>query len=110
MLRQKDVICVASVGNEGPDMSRSPGNYRDVISVGAIDARDKVAHFSSSQRFNVKSESAFSVPSVVAPGVSIVFSGRKVGLVGNDRDLIGFGTCCGSRCATTRRLHREPAR
>jgi subtilisin family serine protease len=80
VLRQKDVICVASVGNEGPDTSRSPGNYRDVISVGAIDARDQVAPFSSSQRFNVKSESAFSVPSVVAPGVSIVSAVGKSGM------------------------------
>ena len=80
VLRQKDVICVAAVGNEGPDTSRSPGNYRDVISVGAIDARDKIAPFSSSQRFNVKSESAFSVPSVVAPGVSIVSTVGKSGL------------------------------
>jgi subtilisin family serine protease len=84
VLLQKDVICVASVGNEGPDTSRSPGNYRDVISVGAIDERDKVAAFSSSQRFNIKSESAFSVPLVVAPGVSIVSTVGKSGLSAMD--------------------------
>src|SRR4029078_2880265 len=45
-LRDADVICVASVGNEGPGTSRSPGNYRNVISVGAIDEKDRVADFS----------------------------------------------------------------
>lgn len=80
VLRERDVICVASVGNEGPGTSRSPGNYRDVISVGAIDARGKVAPFSSSQHFKFKSGSAFSVPSVVAPGVSIVSTVGKAGL------------------------------
>jgi subtilisin len=75
-LRNAGVICVASAGNEGPNTSRSPGNYRDVISVGAIDEQDKVAAFSASQRF---AKPAYSVPSVVAPGVDIISAVGKSG-------------------------------
>jgi subtilisin family serine protease len=81
-LRDADVICVASVGNEGPGTSRSPGNYRNVISVGAIDEQDRVADFSGSQAFD--GTEPFSVPSLVAPGVNIMSAARKSGVVSRD--------------------------
>ena len=43
---------VIAVGNEFSNTSRSPGNYANVLSVGAIDKNDIVADFSSSQKFN----------------------------------------------------------
>ena len=51
-LRNANVLPVIAVGNEGPTTSRSPGNYTNVLSVGAMDGSDEVADFSGSQRFN----------------------------------------------------------
>ena len=115
VLHRRDVVCVAAVGNEGPGTSRSPGNYRDVISVGAIDAHDEVAAFSSSQKFSVKSESDYSVPSVVAERSEYPFGDRQVSPFDPHRHLIGIGSHCGSRSAaspgsTTRQRCRHSRR
>jgi subtilisin len=71
-LRAVNVLPVIAVGNEGPNTSRSPGNYANVLSVGAIDANDQVAGFSGSQQFN-RPENPLA-PSLVAPGVAILSS------------------------------------
>ncbi|MFN3685322.1 S8 family peptidase [Salinarimonas sp.] len=68
-LRAQGVLPVVAVGNEGPGTSRSPGNYGNVLSVGAIDRQNAVASFSGSQRF-----AHGSVPKLVAPGVGVVSS------------------------------------
>ena len=70
VLRARNVLPVFAVGNEGPGTSRSPGNYDDVLSVGACDPHDNVADFSSSQEFLPKRM----VPDLVGPGVGIVSS------------------------------------
>ena len=49
-LRRANVLPVIAVGNEGPNTSRSPGNYVNVLSVGAMDASDQVWDRSCSQR------------------------------------------------------------
>ena len=59
-----------AVGNEGPGTSRSPGNYDDVLSVGAIDKNLLVADFSSSQKFTRPKNPL--VPQLVAPGVGVI--------------------------------------
>lgn len=69
-LRAANVLPVIAVGNEGPFTSRSPGNYANVLSVGAIDANDQVAAFSGSQQFN-RLENPLS-PNLVAPGVAVL--------------------------------------
>jgi len=69
-LRTAGVLPIIAVGNEGPLTSRSPGNYDTVLSVGAIDAADRVASFSSSQRFNRPADPL--VPDLVAPGVGVL--------------------------------------
>jgi subtilisin family serine protease len=66
-LRAAGVLPVFAVGNEGPVTSRSPGNYHNVLSVGALDTADEVADFSSSQKFNRPDDPL--VPDIVAPGV-----------------------------------------
>jgi subtilisin len=71
-LRAANVLPVIAVGNEGPFTSRSPGNYANVLSVGAIDANDEVAAFSGSQQFN-RLENPLS-PNLVAPGVAVLSS------------------------------------
>jgi subtilisin family serine protease len=70
LLRERDVLPVFAVGNEGPGTSRSPGNYAEALSVGAHDRERRVAPFSSSQRF-VRARDPI-VPDLVAPGVEVV--------------------------------------
>jgi len=69
-LRRRNVLPVFAVGNEGPGTSRSPGNYGVALSVGATNARRRVAWFSSSQRFRRKVDPL--VPDLVAPGVNVI--------------------------------------
>jgi subtilisin len=69
-LRAANVLPVIAVGNEFANTSRSPGNYANVLSVGAMDTTDKVADFSGSQHFNRPGDQL--VPDLVAPGVAIL--------------------------------------
>ena len=39
-LRRNKVLPVIAIGNEGPDTSRSPSNYPNVLSVGACTVDD----------------------------------------------------------------------
>jgi subtilisin len=70
ILRQRGVLPVFAVGNEGPGTSRSPGNYAEALSVGASAEDDTVADFSSSDRFRRRKDPV--VPDVLAPGVGVV--------------------------------------
>jgi len=69
-LRANNVLPVFAVGNEGPGTSRFPGNYHNVLSIGACDRDHQVADFSGSQRFLKPMDRM--VPDLVAPGVDIV--------------------------------------
>jgi subtilisin len=69
-LRELGVLPVFAVGNEGPGTSRSPGNYVEALSVGAVGQPLAVPAFSSSQRFQRARDPL--VPDVVAPGVDII--------------------------------------
>jgi subtilisin len=69
-LRDAGVLPVVASGNENANSSRSPGNYATVLSVGACDEADRVAAFSSSQRFARPDDPL--VPDIVAPGVEVL--------------------------------------
>jgi subtilisin len=69
-LRRNKVLPVVAIGNEGPDTSRSPGNYPNVLSVGACTEDDLVADFSSSQRLARQQDPL--EPDLVAPGVKVL--------------------------------------
>lgn len=69
-LRNAKVLPVIAAGNEGPNTSRSPGNYANVLSVGACNKADEVADFSGSQMFNRPDDPL--VPDLVAPGVDVL--------------------------------------
>jgi subtilisin family serine protease len=69
-LRQNGTLPVFAIGNEGPGFSRSPGNYYESVSVGAIDSNDHIASFSSSIKFNRPIEPY--QPDCVAPGVNVI--------------------------------------
>ena len=70
LLRARGVLPVFAVGNEGAGTSRSPGNYVEALSVGAMGANDRVPDFSSSQTFDRQDNPL--VPDVVAPGVNVI--------------------------------------
>lgn len=67
ILRERGVLPVFAVGNEGPGTSRSPGNYQDALSIGAMGSDERVADFSSSREFSFGP-----VPDLVAAGVSVL--------------------------------------
>jgi subtilisin family serine protease len=70
------MIPIFAIGNEGPDNTRSPGNYTDVISVGAADHRGdsySVASFSGGGTLLVDNH-LYSVPCLVAPGKEVYSS------------------------------------
>ena len=69
-LREKGVLPVMAVGNEGPGATRSPGNYVEALSVGWSNRDDTVDPDSSSGRFRRRSQPT--VPDLVAPGGDIV--------------------------------------
>jgi len=69
-LRQQGVLPVFAIGNEGSGTSRSPGNYPETLSVGAVDRSRRVPLFSSSIHFNRDRDP--DQPDLVAPGVSII--------------------------------------
>jgi subtilisin family serine protease len=69
-VRERGVLPVVAVGNEGPGTSRSPGNYDNVLSVGASTASRSVWQWSGSQRFARPVDPL--VPDVVAPGVDVI--------------------------------------
>lgn len=69
-LRARGVLPVIAVGNEGPGTSRSPGNYAESLSVGALGQNGNVAAFSSSQTFLRDTDAI--VPDLVAPGVGVI--------------------------------------
>jgi hypothetical protein len=69
ILRRYQVLPVWAVGNEGPGTSRSPGNYPQALSVGAMDRDKTVAWFSSSQRFQRRRDPL--VPDLIGPGVGV---------------------------------------
>jgi subtilisin len=69
-LRAANVLPVIAVGNEGPNTSRSPGNYANVLSVGAMDSNGQVADFSGSEQFGRPVNPL--CPALVAPGVGIL--------------------------------------
>lgn len=70
IVRSKGLLPVFAVGNEGPGTSRSPGNYPQALSVGAVDRKGLVSHDSSSQKFDRPDDPI--VPDVVGPGVDII--------------------------------------
>lgn len=69
ILRARNILPVIAVGNEGVATSRSPGNYLEALSVGAVDVHQQVPLFSSSQLFDRDDPL---VPDLVAPGVDII--------------------------------------
>lgn len=72
-IKDKGILVIVAVGNDGSGSSRSPGNYNNVLSVGACDWAGNVPSFSSSaQHPRLKLQCI--KPDLLAPGVDIPFS------------------------------------
>ena len=59
-----------AIGNDGEGTSRSPGNYAEALSVGALDPSMIVSAYSCSQRFDRPVNPV--VPDIVAPGAAVL--------------------------------------
>jgi subtilisin len=70
ILASRNILPVFAIGNEGPNTSRSPGNYPESMAVGAIDQAGHTATFSGSQQFPRRANP--NKPDCVAPGVGII--------------------------------------
>lgn len=65
--RSKGVVIVASSGNDASNKISFPASMKEVVAVGAVDAKHRIANFSNMNK-DVK---------IVAPGVSILSLGVK---------------------------------
>jgi len=70
LLVSRDIVPVFAIGNEGPNTSRSPGNYSQSLAVGAVDPHSRTAVFSGSEHFDRKDDP--DKPDCVAPGVQVI--------------------------------------
>jgi len=68
-LRENQCLPVIATGNDGEGATRSPGNYAQSLSVGAVGPNGRVPMFSGSEVMNRPNEPT--VPDIVAPGVDI---------------------------------------
>jgi subtilisin family serine protease len=67
------VLPICAVGNEGFNRSRTPGNCKGSLSVGAINNRHQVASFSGNTTMTINYQS-YNVPYLVAPGEGVYSS------------------------------------
>lgn len=70
LARRMGVFPVIAIGNDGPNTSRSPGNYAEVLSVGASNSNGKIWSSSSSGNL-VPDALSYMVPGIVAPGEDV---------------------------------------
>ena len=71
MVVEQHIPVVAAIGNGGPGTSCSPGNYGQVISVGAVDTSGRIGRFSGNSGPSRRIR-----PDLSAPGVDIVSAGK----------------------------------
>lgn len=74
-LLDKGILPSFAIGNEGPNTSRSPANYPQALSVGAVDQNGAVDPSSSSEKFPRKVDPL--VPDLVMPGVDIISANAR---------------------------------
>jgi subtilisin family serine protease len=70
VLKRVRTLAVMAIGNEGPNTSRSPGNYPEVISVGASNVNKKIWSSSGGGTL-VIDQMSMSAPKLVAPGEGV---------------------------------------
>lgn len=69
ILRQRDMLPIVAIGNEGVQTSRTPGNLPEALSVGAMNQNDELWDRSSSQQ--IVEPPKRTVPTLIGPGAGI---------------------------------------
>lgn len=69
LLRQRNILPIVAIGNEGAQTSRTPGNLPEALSVGAMDESDQIWMNSSSQQ--MAEDPRRNVPVLIGPGAGI---------------------------------------
>lgn len=69
LLRQRDILPIVAIGNEGAQTSRTPGNLPEALSVGAMDEMDQIWINSSSQQ--MAEDPKRNVPILIGPGAGV---------------------------------------
>ncbi|MCG5248423.1 S8 family peptidase [Methylorubrum extorquens] len=69
ILRQRNILPVVAIGNDGPQSSRVPGNVAESLSVGAIDQTDQIWYRSSSEQIDEVPKRI--TPTLIGPGAGV---------------------------------------
>ena len=75
-LRRAGVLVICAIGNRGARRSMAPGNYANVLAVGAVDEQNQVASFSGS----LIQDGLCLSPFLLAPGVDVLSADKLMGL------------------------------
>lgn len=69
-LEDQGKLLVCAIGNDGQGTSRTPGNIKGVLGIGAVDIDKNVAPFSSGMELGTGADT-YTKPDLVMPGVNI---------------------------------------
>jgi subtilisin len=69
-LKSMNKLLICAIGNEGPGTTRTPGNLREGLAVGAVDLDKGVASFSGGAEMT-GSPPSYTKPDLVMPGVKV---------------------------------------
>jgi subtilisin family serine protease len=75
-IKAAGIVLIASIGNDGEGISRSPGNVYDAFGIGATDTEDLVAYFSGGEVVDwpASHPEPYIKPDFSAPGVGVYSS------------------------------------
>ena len=88
------ILPICAVGNEGEDNTCSPGNYRNVVSVGAINEQKEISNFSGSGSLTVNHHN-YQVPHLVAPGEGVYSAFIRGGYIALNGTSMATPIVCG---------------
>ncbi|MFF7368020.1 S8 family peptidase [Streptomyces tricolor] len=96
---EKGILFAIAAGNEGPQSIGSPGSADAALTVGAVDAKDKLADFSST---GPRVGDGAIKPDVTAPGVDITAAAAKGSVIDQEvgEKPEGYLTISGTSMAT----------
>ena len=88
-----NILTIAAIGNDGESNTLSPGNFRELLGVGAVDSDDELYEDGSYEYFDIPG-GPYSKPDFVAPGVNLTSCHPDGGYA------VGSGTSFGTAVAS----------